>query len=72
MRGSTICRGLHGAALFDAAGLSTRVPVETVTRYLAVAIDGLTLDWLARRDDEQAVAVLDMLAEHADSLLFPR
>ena len=59
------------AALFDAAGLTTRVPVDTVTRYLAVAIDGLTLDWLARRDDAQALAVIDVLAEHVDSLLAP-
>jgi AcrR family transcriptional regulator len=59
-------------ALFDAAGLTTRVPVETVTRYLAVVIDGLTLDWLARRDDEQALAVLDVVAEHVNTLLLPR
>lgn len=35
-----------------------------IARYLAVIIDGLTLDWLARRDDEQATAVLDAAVDH--------
>jgi AcrR family transcriptional regulator len=59
------------AALFDSVGLETTVPVETVARYLSAVLDGLTLDWLARGDEESAVHVLDAVAEHVDTLLHP-
>ena len=57
------------AALFDAAGLRSVWPMETLSRYLAVIVDGLTLDWLARRDDASAYAVLDAVAEHVGALV---
>ena len=58
-------------ALFDSVGLTSVLPMETLARYLAVVVDGLTLDWLARGDDESALAVLDAVAEHLDGLLRP-
>lgn len=33
--------------------------VRVTARYLAVVVDGLTLDWLVRRDDAEAHAVLE-------------
>ena len=58
-------------ALFDSVGLSSTWPMDVLARYLAVIFDGLTLDWLARHDDEQALAVLDAVAEHVNGLLIP-
>lgn len=56
-------------ALFESVGLRATIPIETLARYLAVMVDGLTLDWLVRRDDEQALAVLDVVAAHAADFL---
>lgn len=53
-------------------GLPTEVPVDQVrllARYLAAMIDGLTLDWLVRRDDAGALAVLEMVIAHVEHLL---
>jgi len=58
-------------ALFDSAGYTSTWPVETLARYLAVVFDGVTLDWLARRDEESALAVLDAVAEHVSTLIKP-
>lgn len=41
---------------------------SVVARYVAVVIDGLTLNWLARRDDDEAVAVLRACAQHAHAM----
>ncbi|HSV37466.1 MAG TPA: TetR/AcrR family transcriptional regulator [Nocardioidaceae bacterium] len=57
--------------LFATAGLRSTWPMETLARYLAVIFDGLTLDWLARRDDDAAYAVLDAVADHVGGLLRP-
>lgn len=38
--------------------------VACVARYVAVIIDGLTLNWLARRDDAEAVGVLKSSVPH--------
>lgn len=43
--------------------------VAALARYLAVMIDGLTLDWLVRRDDAGALTVLEMVITHVDHLL---
>ncbi|QCX26642.1 TetR/AcrR family transcriptional regulator [Nocardioides jishulii] len=45
------------------------VAPAVVARYLAVVIDGLTLDWLVRRDDAQALAVLDTVSSHVNAML---
>jgi AcrR family transcriptional regulator len=43
--------------------------LDVVGRYCAALIDGLTLDWLVRRDDESARLVLDRLASELDDIL---
>ncbi|WP_369200197.1 TetR/AcrR family transcriptional regulator [Streptomyces sp. PU-14G] len=48
------------------------VPPETLVRYLASMIDGLTLNYLVLGDGEGAAAVLDALAAHVVSLLAHR
>ncbi|WP_110239605.1 TetR/AcrR family transcriptional regulator [Nocardioides gilvus] len=55
-----------------ALGLPTAASTEQVrllARYLAVMIDGLTLDWLVRRDDAGALAVLETVITHVNHLL---
>jgi len=56
-------------ALLDAIGAEPAVPVQAIGRYLAAMIDGLTLDWLVRRDDTSAHQVLDLLAHHLDEVM---
>jgi len=58
-------------ALLDAFGLRPTVSNETLARYLAVMTDGITLDWLARRDDESAMAVIDTVVAQVGTLLAP-
>ncbi|UNS95396.1 TetR family transcriptional regulator [Streptomyces tubbatahanensis] len=53
-------------------GLRLLVPPETLVRYLASMIDGLTLNYLVLGDGEGAAAVLDALAAHVVSLLARR
>ena len=53
----------------DAFGLESTVERETLSRYLAVMTDGLTLDWLARRDDESALAVIDTVLADVSTVL---
>jgi len=55
--------------LLSAIGAETAGPPETVGRYLAATIDGVTLDWLVRRDDRSADRVLDMMARHIDEVM---
>jgi AcrR family transcriptional regulator len=58
--------------VLDALGAESAVPSEVISRYLSATIDGLTLDWLVRRDDRCARQVLDLLARHIDeALLLP-
>ncbi|WP_318211598.1 MULTISPECIES: TetR/AcrR family transcriptional regulator [unclassified Streptomyces] len=47
--------------------METRVPVETIARYLAAAIDGLTLQFLVVGDERTAATLLDLTA---DQLVF--
>lgn len=56
------------ARLVD-AGLDGRLDTQVVARYLAVVVDGLTLDWLVRRDDASSAAVLETTIAHVESLL---
>ncbi|MFJ8659895.1 TetR/AcrR family transcriptional regulator [Streptomyces sp. NPDC093795] len=44
-------------------GLEPRVPVETIARYLAAVIDGLTLQFLVLGDDKAAAQQLDLSAD---------
>jgi AcrR family transcriptional regulator len=55
--------------ILQALGLEGRVPLEDVGRYLAVMVDGLTLDWIARRDDAQAQRMLDLLVDQVEGML---
>lgn len=56
------------AVQLRAAGVSG-VPVQTLGRYLAVLLDGLTADWLARRDDASAAAVLELVVQQLTLLV---
>lgn len=56
-------------ALLDALGAEPTVPADVAGRYLAALIDGLTLDWLVRRDDRGAEQVLDLMAQQIDTVL---
>lgn len=56
-------------ALLEALGAEPAVPGEVAGRYLAALIDGLTLDWLVRRDDKSSERVLDLMALHIDTVL---
>lgn len=42
--------------------------VALAARYVAVVIDGLTLNWLARRDDAEGVAVLEACVPHVNAM----
>ncbi len=44
-------------------GFEPKVPVETIARYLAAAIDGLTLQFLVLGDPEAAAVQLDLTAD---------
>ncbi|GHG07454.1 TetR/AcrR family transcriptional regulator [Streptomyces zaomyceticus] len=44
-------------------GLEPRVPVETIARYLAAVIDGLTLQFLVLGDEKTASDQLDLTAD---------
>ncbi|WP_411112019.1 TetR/AcrR family transcriptional regulator [Streptomyces sp. c-19] len=44
-------------------GFEPKVPVETIARYLAAAIDGLTLQFLVLGDPEAAAGQLDLTAD---------
>ena len=57
------------AVQLRAAGLGDEADVLAVARYLAVVVDGLTADWLARRDDASAAAVLELTVRQLGLLL---
>lgn len=56
-------------ALLDAIGARPALPSEVLGRYLAALIDGITLDWLVRRDDKSAHQVLDLMAQQIDEVM---
>jgi len=56
-------------AVLDAIGAQPVVSPEVIGRYLSATVDGLTLDWLVRRDDRNAEQVLDLMARHIDEFM---
>lgn len=58
-------------AILEVIGSPSGEPLEVVGRYCAALLDGLTLDWLVRRDDERARQVLERLARHIDDVFEP-
>lgn len=44
-------------------------PLEVLANYVTSLIDGLTLNWLAQRDDAHAEEVLDRIADQVSELL---
>ena len=58
-------------AIEDSAGIKWSLPMSTLSRMIATAIDGLVLGWLADRDDTSAEAVLDQFASYFASLATP-
>ncbi|WP_426362435.1 TetR/AcrR family transcriptional regulator [Streptomyces sp. E-08] len=50
-------------------GREPRVPVEVLARYLAAAIDGLTLQYLVLRDPKAAAEHLDLTADQFVALI---
>jgi AcrR family transcriptional regulator len=58
-------------AIEDSAGIEWSLPMSTLSRMIATAIDGLVLGWLADRDDTSAEAALDEFATFFASLATP-
>jgi len=58
-------------AIEASAGIRWSVPMPTLTRMMATAIDGLVLGWLADRDDDSAEAALDEFATFFAGLAVP-
>lgn len=52
-----------------ASGARTSLPVTVFARQLAVMIDGLTLDWLVRRDEASSRTVLETTITFAESVI---
>lgn len=50
-------------------GFTLTVPDETLVRYLATVIDGLTLNFLVLGDGKGAATVLDAVADHVVALI---
>lgn len=59
------------ARVLETIGCPPGEPLEAVSRYCAVVLDGLTLDWLVRRDDDSARQGLDQLARHIEAAVDP-
>jgi AcrR family transcriptional regulator len=58
-------------AIEDSAGVEWSLPMSTLSRMIATAIDGLVLGWLADRDDASAEAALDEFATFFAGLAKP-
>ncbi|MGW6534520.1 TetR/AcrR family transcriptional regulator [Streptomyces sp. NPDC055051] len=50
-------------------GAEPKVPVATLARYLAAAVDGMTLQYLVLRDEETASAQLELTADQLVRLI---
>ena len=59
-------------ALGELLGLEFTEPLPVVNRYIFSVMDGLALNWLAKGDEEEARAVLDVLARTLTTLVRPR
>lgn len=55
--------------VLEALEVQPKIPLQDLAHYLAVVIDGLTLDWLARRDDAGAARMLDLVVDQVAALL---
>jgi hypothetical protein len=55
----------------DATGVAWSIPPERVARILVVFISGLTLAWLADRDDDSAARTMDFAADSIAALAEP-
>jgi DNA-binding transcriptional regulator YbjK len=55
----------------ETAGVAWRLPVEQVARLLVTFLSGLTLAWLADRDDAAAAATMDFAADSIAALAEP-
>jgi len=58
-------------AIEASANIEWSVPMSTLSRMIATAVDGLVLGWLADRNDESAEAALDEFATFFASLARP-
>lgn len=58
-------------AIEDSAGIEWAVPMPTLSRMIATAVDALVLGWLADRDDASAEATLEEFATYFASLAAP-
>lgn len=56
-------------SLLRTIGVRTVVPAEVIGRYLTTLVDGVTLDWLVRRDDEGARRVLELMVLQLETML---
>lgn len=63
--------GTRVANMLREVGVGASLPLDVLARQIAVTVDGLTLDWLVRRDDASSRAALDALALFVDSVLEP-
>lgn len=52
----------------EQAGIGWAAPAPTLARMLVIMVDGSYLNWLADRDDDTALGVLDSFAEHLATL----
>jgi AcrR family transcriptional regulator len=59
-------------ALGELLGLEFTEPLPVVNRYIFSVMDGLALNWLAKGDEEEARAVLTVLARTLTTLVRPR
>jgi AcrR family transcriptional regulator len=59
-------------ALGELLGLEFTEPLPVVNRYIFSVMDGLALNWLAKDDEEEARAVLRVLARTLTTLVRPR
>jgi AcrR family transcriptional regulator len=56
----------------DIANSEWTVPVSKLARFVAVAVDGVVLQWLMLRDDERAAEHIETLATYLSGLARPR
>ncbi|GGY83736.1 TetR/AcrR family transcriptional regulator [Streptomyces omiyaensis] len=65
VRSATVLVEQVGAA----RGTEPKVPVPTVARHLAAAVDGMTLQYLVLRDEESALEQLELTADQLVRLI---
>jgi AcrR family transcriptional regulator len=58
-------------ALGEVLGMEFTEPLPVVNRYIFSVMDGLALNWLAKGDEEEARAVLELLARTLTTMVRP-